>query len=101
MRPVRFIRDEHDCRTWAIEAGLTVNKEPMVTCGGGLPGDPNGELSALPVADLVAMVARLRGAATMARAALSDLLTTRDPKVYSDALRALDEALGPNGKVSR
>ena len=28
-----------------------------------------------------------------ARAALSDLLLTRDPLVYSDALRALDEAL--------
>lgn len=36
---------------------------------------------------------RLRAAAEKARTALSDLLMTRDPKVYADALRALDEAL--------
>lgn len=35
----------------------------------------------------------LRAAAEKARAALSDLLLKRDPIVYSDALRALDEAL--------
>lgn len=35
----------------------------------------------------------LRAAAEKARAALSDLLLRRDPIVYSDALRALDEAL--------
>ncbi len=38
-----------------------MKEEPMVTCGGGPPGDPNGELSALPVGSLVAMVAQLRG----------------------------------------
>lgn len=41
-------------------------------------------------------LARLRSAAEQARAALSDLLATRDPVVYSDALAALDAALGPN-----
>lgn len=35
----------------------------------------------------------LQAAAEKARAALSDLLLKRDPIVYSDALRALDEAL--------
>ncbi len=40
--------------------------------------------------------ARWRPAAEKARAALSELLMTRDPLVYSDALRALDEVLGPN-----
>ena len=39
-------------------------------------------------------IKRLRAAAQQARAALSDLIATRDPKVYSDALRALDEVLG-------
>ena len=43
--------------------------------------------------------AKLRAAAQQARAALSELLMTRDPKVYSDALRALDEALGPNAEL--
>ena len=38
-------------------------------------------------------IGRLRAAAQQARAALSDLIATRDPIVYSDALRALDEAL--------
>lgn len=42
-------------------------------------------------------IAALRAAAKMAREALSDLLMTRDPIVYSDALRALDEALGHRG----
>ena len=42
----------------------------------------------------------LRAAATKARAALSELLMTRDPLVYSDALRALDEVLGPNARLS-
>lgn len=37
---------------------------------------------------------KLRAAAIKARDALSELLMTRDPKVYSGALRALDEALG-------
>lgn len=41
-------------------------------------------------------IERLRSAAETARAALSDLLATRDPVVYSDALAALDAALGPN-----
>ncbi len=39
-------------------------------------------------------VAKLLAAAMTARAALSELLVTRDPKVYADALRALDEAIG-------
>lgn len=41
-------------------------------------------------------LAPLRAAAEKARAALSELLMTRDPVVYADALRALDDALGPN-----
>ncbi len=53
-------------------------------------------LNGRPAADWVAEVYRLRAAGEKARAALSELLMTRDPKVYSDALRALDEALGPN-----
>jgi hypothetical protein len=44
---------------------------------------------------------RWQPAAEQARAALSDLLMTRDPLVYSDALRALDEALGPNVRANR
>lgn len=39
---------------------------------------------------------RLRSAAEKARAALSDLLATGAPIVYSDALAALDAVLGPN-----
>lgn len=39
-------------------------------------------------------VAKLLAAAMTARAALSELLMRRDPKVYSDALRALDDAIG-------
>jgi uncharacterized protein (DUF2132 family) len=42
-------------------------------------------------------IEQLRAAAEQARKALSELILTRDPIVYSDALRALDEALGPNG----
>lgn len=42
----------------------------------------------------------LRTAATKARAALSELLMTRDPIVYSEALSALDAALGPNVRSS-
>jgi hypothetical protein len=43
---------------------------------------------------------RWHPAAEKARAALADLLMTRDPLVYSDALRALDEALGPNVRAN-
>lgn len=46
--------------------------------------------------DLEQEVERLRAAAHKARAALSDLLASRDPVVYSGALAALDEVLGPN-----
>ena len=35
----------------------------------------------------------LLSAATTARSALSELLMTRDPLVYAEALRALDEAI--------
>ena len=35
----------------------------------------------------------LRAASVMARTALSDLIASGDPKVYSDALNALDAAL--------
>jgi hypothetical protein len=42
---------------------------------------------------------RWRPAAEMTRAALSDLLMTRDPVVYSDALRALDAVLMPNDRI--
>ena len=37
---------------------------------------------------------QLRAAAIAARRALSELLMSGDPVVYSDALRMLDEALG-------
>lgn len=51
-----------------------------------------------PVADVGwrEYVARLRAAAELAREALSALIATGDAIVYADALRALDEALGPN-----
>lgn len=39
-------------------------------------------------------IVRLRAAAQQARHALSELVAGRDPVVYSDALRALDEVLG-------
>lgn len=39
-----------------------------------------------------------RIAAKLARSALSDLLATGDPLVYTAALRALDEALGTKGR---
>jgi hypothetical protein len=38
-------------------------------------------------------IEQLRAAAVMARTALSDLIASGDPKVYSDALNALDAAL--------
>lgn len=44
MRPVRFIRDEHDCRTWALEQGLTMSREAW-----GDPPDP--EPQHCPVCD--------------------------------------------------
>jgi len=44
VRPVRFIRDEHDCRTWALEQGLTVSREAW-----GDPPDP--EPQRCPVCD--------------------------------------------------
>jgi hypothetical protein len=44
---------------------------------------------------------RWEPAAQKARHALANLLMTRDPKVYSDALRALDKALGPNFRAKR
>lgn len=56
---------------------------------GGWPAVEMATLSAL--AD---EIERLRSAAEKARAALSDLLASRDPVVYSDALAALDAALG-------
>ena len=58
------------------------------------------ETPLVALAQAQAMVAaereRWQPAAEKARAALSELLMTRDPLVYSDALRALDEVLGPN-----
>ena len=48
--------------------------------------------------DLRARNSVLLDAARSARAALSELLMTRDPVVYSDALRLLDAALGPDGE---
>lgn len=45
--------------------------------------------------DLREEVERLRAAAEQAKAALSDLIASGDPKVYGDALRALDAALTP------
>ena len=44
-------------------------------------------------ARLIAAAPDLLAAAKQARDALSALLTTRDPIVYSDALRALDAAI--------
>lgn len=41
---------------------------------------------------------RWRPAAEKAKAALSELLMTRDPIVYSEALAALDAVLGPNDR---
>lgn len=44
MRPVRFIRDEHDCRTWALEQGLTMSREAF--------GDPHEPMAPrCPVCD--------------------------------------------------
>jgi hypothetical protein len=56
--------------------------------------DALGAMQALPAYE----IGRLRTAAMTARAALSELLAMRDPVVYADALRALDEALGPRDK---
>ena len=44
-------------------------------------------------ARLIAAAPDLIAAAIKARAALSELVATRDPVVYADALRALDEAI--------
>lgn len=52
------------------------------------------ELTRMRRDELEAQNKRLLAAALKARAALSELLMTRDPIVYSDALRALDDALG-------
>lgn len=48
-------------------------------------------------ARLIAASPDLYAAAVSARAALSDLLTTRDPVVYADALRLLDAAIDKVG----
>jgi len=49
------------------------------------------------IPELVSEIERLRAAAQQARAALSDLIATRDPLVYSDALRAQEGAIGSDG----
>lgn len=45
-------------------------------------------------------IEQLRAAAKLARHALSELIATNDPRVYSDALRALDDASADEGGVS-
>lgn len=51
-------------------------------------------------APLLSAALDLLAAAESARRALSDLLMSRDPIVYSDALRLLDEAIAKAGGAS-
>ena len=72
------------------------------TTRGGDFFDENGNHApAWEDAYLIAAVHEMLDAAILARAALSELLMSRDPLVYSDALRALDAAIAKaNGEAA-